>query len=410
MMLARRRRPRAARRSALSAAAALGAAAVLVLAAGCGAPTAGSGSRSVSASAGPASATPSPAGSGAAASTQAGFEPAAVSFVSASNGWVLGLSGCARCAALRETRDGGSTWTALPSLPAPLGYYTSAPVTGVTQVAFADAASGFLYGPELLATSDGGRTWSRESLPPVQDLVTGNGYAYALTSAAAGATDRLWRTAIGSGRWAMLPVPAGPRPGSPSFIYASGTTIVLLQQGTISPGSASTAAVAGALWLSTDSGMTWQARTLPCTGTNGDASVLSIALGHPHAWLLDCFDNEQSQQEQNTQHHLFGTANAGLSWVRLPDPSRHNEPAALADNGAGHAFLATQGTVDTLLGTFDGGLHWSVLITSGGSFYGWSGPVFPTASTGFVVGPTHYAPEHLYRTTDGGRSWHIVRF
>ena len=65
---------------------------------------------------------------------------------------------------------------------------------------------------------------------------------------------------------------------------------------------------------------------------------------------------------------------------------------------------------DTLLGTFDGGLHWSVRITSGGSFYGWSGLIFITAGTGFVVGPTHYAPERLYRTTDGGRSWHIVRF
>jgi photosystem II stability/assembly factor-like uncharacterized protein len=334
-----------------------------------------------------------------------------VSFVSASNGWVLGRSGCADCAAMRETRDGGGTWTALPPPPAPLGYYASGLVTGVTQVAFADADSGFLYGPELLATSDGGRTWRRESLPPVQDLVTGNGYAYALTSAAPGAPDRAWRTAIGSGRWALLPVPAGPGPGSPSFIYASGTMIVLLQQGATGPGAASTATAAGALWLSTDSGTTWQARTVPCTGRNGGgASVLSIAPGHPHAWLLDCFDNEQSQQEQNTQHHLFSTASAGLSWVRLPDPSRHNEPDALAGNGAGHVFLATLGITDTLLGTFDGGLHWSVLITSGGSFYGWSGPVFPTASTGFVVGPTHYAPEHLYRTTDGGRSWHIVRF
>jgi len=139
--------------------------------------------------------------------------------------------------------------------------------------------------------------------------------------------------------------------------------------------------------------------------------VLSIALDHPASWLLDCFDNEQSSQEQDTQHHLFGTVNAGMLWVQLPDPSKHNAPDALADNGAGHAFLATEGGMgDTLLGTFDGGLHWRILITSSGSFYGWSGPDFPTASTGFVVGPTHYAPEHLYRTTDGGHSWRIVRF
>jgi photosystem II stability/assembly factor-like uncharacterized protein len=334
-----------------------------------------------------------------------------VSFVSLSQGWVLGGNGCSSCAALRETRDGGDTWTALPPPPAPLGYYTSAPMSGVTQVAFADPASGFLYGPELLATSDGGRTWNREPLPPVEDLVIANGYAYALTATAVGAPDELWRTVIGSGTWTMLSIPTGSEPGNLSLIYASGSTLVLLHQGFMGPDPLSTAATAGGLWLSTDAGVTWQARTVPCVGDDGGgASVLGIALGHPDAWLLDCFDNEQSQQEQDTQHHLFGTVNAGLSWVRLPDPSRHNEPDALADNGAGHAFLATEGDADTLLGTFDGGLDWRVLITSGGSVYGWSGPIFLTASTGFVVGPTHDAPEHLYRTTDGGRSWQIVRF
>jgi hypothetical protein len=241
--------------------------------------------------------------------------------------------------------------------------------------------------------------------------VTGDGYAFALTSAASGSPDRLWSTAIGSGIWRMLPVPAGPDPDYPSLIYASGSTLVLLRQGFVGPAPASTAATAGGLWLSTDHGATWQARTVPCIGTEGGgASVLSIAVGHPDAWLLDCFDEEQSEQEQNTQHHLFGTVDGGLIWVRLPDPSKHNEPYALADSGAGHAFLATQGMSDVLLGTFDGGFHWRVLITSGGSFDGWSGPLFLTAETGFVAGPTHYAPAHLYRTTDGGRTWRVIRF
>jgi photosystem II stability/assembly factor-like uncharacterized protein len=334
-----------------------------------------------------------------------------VSFVSASQGWVLGLDGCGDCAALLQTTDGGVTWTALPPPPSLLGYYTGSPVTGVTQVAFANAASGFLYGPELLATSDGGRTWSPESLPPVQSLVIGDGYAYALTAAAAGGPELLWRTAIGTGTWTPLPVPSGPQPDNPALLYASGSTLVLLQQGFMGPAPVSTAATAGDLWLSMDNGITWQARAVPCVGPDGGgASVLSVALGHPDAWLLDCFDTEQSQQEQDTQHHLFGTVDAGLSWVQLPDPSRANEPSALADNGAGHAFLATEGDSDTLLGTFDGGLQWSVLIASGGSFSGWSGPIFLTAQSGFVVGPTHNAPEHLYRTTDGGQSWQIVRF
>jgi photosystem II stability/assembly factor-like uncharacterized protein len=75
---------------------------------------------------------------------------------------------------------------------------------------------------------------------------------------------------------------------------------------------------------------------------------------------VDCFDNVQSSQEQNTQHHLYGTVNAGRTWVRLPNPARRNEPVLLADNSAGHAFLPAEGgSGDTLVGTTDGGLSWA---------------------------------------------------
>ena len=33
---------------------------------------------------------------------------------------------------------------------------------------------------------------------------------------------------------------------------------------------------------------------------------------------------------------------------------------------------------------------------------------FLTLTTGFVVGPTHYATEHVYRTDDAGRTWRIL--
>ncbi len=338
----------------------------------------------------------------------AGFEPAAVSFVSPSRGWVLGRSGCQDCAGLLLTGDGGGHWTVLPGPPAPLGYYNSS-ANAVTEVAFADAANGFLYGPGLLATHDGGRSWSRQPLPPVQALSVGTRYAYALTLAQPGGS-ALWRTAIGSGRWAWLPLPAGASPPAPSpgygtlLLYAEGGTLVLLRPGFTGPRV--TPGQVGQLWVSPGNGTDWQARPVPCTPPDGGgAAVLSIALRHPDAWLLDCFDNEQSSQEQNTQHHLYGTTDAGLSWVRLPDPTSHNMPDLLADNGSGHAFLATEGIADTLVGSLDGGRHWQTLLTSGGSFYGWADLRFVNAETGFVVGPTHYSPEHLYRTDDGGRTW-----
>jgi photosystem II stability/assembly factor-like uncharacterized protein len=48
-------------------------------------------------------------------------------------------------------------------------------------------------------------------------------------------------------------------------------------------------------------------------------------------------------------------------------------------------------------------------VTSGGTFFGWNDLRFLTAATGFVVGPTHNPPTHVYRTDDGGRTWRILR-
>jgi photosystem II stability/assembly factor-like uncharacterized protein len=347
-----------------------------------------------------------PAGAG----TPARFEPAAVSFVSPAQGWVLGRGGCQDCAALRVTRDGGAHWSVLPAPPAPLGYHSRS-ANAVTNVAFADQASGFLYGPGLLATHDGGRSWTHQPLPPVQTLAVGAGHAYALTRD--GGSVSLWRTAIGSGLWARLSLPPGAgRPsnwGNGTQLYAEAGALVLLRPG--SPSQTVTPGQAGQLWVSRNNGTGWQARPVPCLApSGGGAAVLSIARDHPDAWLLDCFNNEQSSQEQNTQHHLYGTADGGLSWVRLPDPTGHNMPVLLADNGSGHAFLATEGGSDTLVGTFNYGRHWHPVLRDGGSFFGWAGLSFVTAETGFVVGPTHYAPEHLYRTDDGGRTWRALRF
>jgi photosystem II stability/assembly factor-like uncharacterized protein len=381
--------------------------ALLSLAAGCGAGGAHQPQAHTSPSAASAPASPSSAGG------PTGFQPAAVSFVSPGQGWVLGRTGCSDCAGLRETRDGGAHWTALPAPPTPVGYYTTGAASGVRDLAFADTSDGFLFGPWLLATYDGGRSWARQPLPPVQALAVAAGHAYALTQVRPGAPFRAWRTIIGARRWTRLPLPAGyaaPRLGGSDYgtllLSAEGHTVVLLQAGF--HGHGLTSGQAGRLWASGDEGASWQARPVPCTPADGGAAVLGIALGHTGSWLIDCYDDQQSSQEQNTRHHLYGTSDAGLSWVRLPDPTRHNLPELLADNGAGRAFLATEGVGDTLQGTLDGGLHWRTMIRSGGSFFGWADLRFLAPATGFVVGPTHYAPEHVYRTDDGGRTWRIL--
>jgi hypothetical protein len=179
---------------------------------------------------------------------------------------------------------------------------------------------------------------------------------------------------------------------------------VLLQQGDTGP--ADTAL--GRLWESNDSGKHWKAHPVPCRHQDGGAAAVAVARSQPHTWLIDCFYNEQSSQLQNTQHRLYATVNSGASWTRLADPTRANGPDLLADNGAGHIFLTTEGAGDFLVGSLDNGHHWNPLVEDGGSFFGWADLSFVTTKIGFVVGPTHYAPEHLYRTGNAGRTWQTL--
>ncbi|HWD08041.1 MAG TPA: YCF48-related protein, partial [Actinomycetota bacterium] len=132
---------------------------------------------------------PTPASSpepAARAAIPAGFQAESVTFVSANEGWVLG-GACATCtAAILHTADGGKTWAPVPAPAVPLAQAPDASNGGVSAIRFANANDGWLFGPELWSTHDGGASWSRPGAPGlssqyayVDDLEAANGLASA---------------------------------------------------------------------------------------------------------------------------------------------------------------------------------------------------------------------------------------
>jgi photosystem II stability/assembly factor-like uncharacterized protein len=347
--------------------------------------------------------------------------PAGVSFVNPDAGYLLGDYSCegspvgtSTCLAMAVTRDGGRRWTLMKPPPVSLFWGLvegshSVP-TSVSQIEFANVEDGYLFGPGLEVTRDAGRTWSKVKLGAVEQLVTGGGHAYAVTTTGAASNPQLmWRSPLGSATWSRVSLPAG---AASYQVVASQGELLLLQNPGASPSYGRTKAQF--IWVSTNAGWSWRPLGVPCVHrVDGTAAALAIAYAAPTHWAVDCAVDDQSSMALNVTHQLFVSYDAGRRWLAAGRAPPQGVDDALAWNGADDVVLATDsGASDALDVTTDGGARWHTAVRDGGDFYGWGNLGFVTRSTAFVVGPTHYGydgnPDNLYRSQDGGKSWLVL--
>ncbi len=104
------------------------------------------------------------------------------SWISATEGWVLAAQPCATgtCTRLAHTTDGGQYWQVLPDPPAAIQEGTTDCTVNacVSQVSFASPTIGYLYGPALLMTTDGGLTWHVQPGLQTGTLTIADGQVY----------------------------------------------------------------------------------------------------------------------------------------------------------------------------------------------------------------------------------------
>ncbi|MBI5283558.1 MAG: hypothetical protein HY874_00545 [Chloroflexi bacterium] len=289
----------------------------------------------------------------------------AISFVSPTHGWAIHtLAGDNKSVTYRlyDTKDGGDSWGELTDIDVAYGLSASPPL------AFTDDLHGWMHvgrynDASLLATEDGGRTWTPvwQSTEP---------YGNDFESQTFPTTSHGWR--------------------------ANRTR----------------------LERSTDGGHTWIELRDPCDVEQQqyteDVSFVDDNIG----WLL-CRPRSRDDDLQ-----LFRTNNGGETWAMVETREsggirkRIGTGAILTGmqfvNGT-RGWISTSGhnRVGGLFTTFDGGSTWQEVPLEADDeppFWRFEPPEFVDEMHGWVVvSRSNTTPGNIYRTTDGGTTWELLR-
>lgn len=337
-----------------------------------------------------------------------------LTWVSDQTGWALSAVECASglCPELASTTDGGKTWRPLPNPPASIqnGAVNCDAVACVSHVRFATTTFGYLYGPALLVTSDGGRSWRREQSLPVEALEPTHGRVYRIVydhGGCPGPCDRTLEMApAGSAIWQkVLTIGITPNP-SAELVLQGTQNIYIIVYGNLAAGAGSQHAT---IFRSLDAGRSWRQLSDPCGGSGiavNDAVGFTAATPSFAATLC----SPRSGPNDGAGEFVVTSDNAGSSWGP-PHSAPGLSPEVIAAASPTHLALGTgpitgSGSVTyTLYVSTDAGSHWALAVSDpevldvagpGSSFLG-----FEDSSVGRWVD----FEGAIWTTDDGGAHW-----
>lgn len=279
----------------------------------------------------------------------------------------------------------------------------------MSEIRFADAADGWIYGSsQLESTHDGGAHWAPVTVPGrasqgalIQSLETGGGYAYALDIDGSGANPApaaLYRTPAGSDAWTALSGTEVAQAESGRVIVHGAAAWMVVQSG--SGPTVFRALVAGS----------WVNRRLPCQRPGGEvmAAATSVNLG------VVCAAGAAAGQQPKLP---YLSSDGGTTWKPGSNAPISGDTISLALAGPGTLVIAAASGASWLYGSFDAGHTWATVEqdTSGGGLP-WEDLGFTDTTQGVVIegvvgsgGAGQPAPR-LFFTRDGGHTWTPTRF
>jgi photosystem II stability/assembly factor-like uncharacterized protein len=323
-----------------------------------------------------------------------GFRVASVTFVSASDGWVLGTTRtCAHapCTSVLRTTDGGRTWVGIPAPKYKLARFGMS--AGLLRLRFADTVDGFAYGSQLWVTHNGGSGWHRVKQVPgyITDLEASAGVVYAASTVTKSGRQEIFSSPAGSDSWK-------PVKGLPKAAGAGGLGEITLH------GKAGWVILGGRLYA-TQNGSRWTKEGFACRAGFGIASV--GAYSARQITLLCTGDPALG----STRKVLYASSDGGAHFTRVGSPPRGGDGGLLAEPTPSQVLVASASAASWIYASTDGGRHWGTakMLQDGG--LGWNDFGFTTASQGVAVeGTQALSSSNLWLTRNAGRSWSKVRF
>lgn len=336
-----------------------------------------------------------------------------LSWVSPNDGWALGSRRCTagRCAHLEHTTDGGGRWQALPDPPAelPNGVYGCPQLRCVSGISFASPTTGYLYGPALLMSGDGGRSWHTQPGPQVEALSVSGGSAYRVAYQHTGCPGPcqpvLQAAPIGSSSWrTVLSKLATPDRSGAAQIVSSGSALLVATYGS----QAGPVSAHALMYRSSNAGVSWQQRGDPCSGQGPygtreeDLIALTAAPGGFFAGL--CTPHE------GTGAFVITSTDVGASWQTAGALPPVQLPALIAAASSTTLAVSTGPTggagrfTARLLVSTDAGRHWHLAATDSQHLTQAGAPAWLGFQSS-TIGRWIADPHGIWTTRDAGAHW-----
>jgi hypothetical protein len=328
-----------------------------------------------------------------------GFKPASVTFVSATQGFVLGVQTCATgsCAVLASTADGGSTWAYVGAAPAAI----TGPSPAISKIRFATKNDGWAFGPQLWSTHDGGKTWTAQTTPgPVSDVEASGGVAYALEASCGTPPcvqgDRVLQTPVSTDGWTAI---SGPKlaDGAGSLAPHGNTVWVVVNGG----GTSTFDMVVG--------GNSWHRLANPCTAAGADLALVGVAPVSTTQLFELCAGDPGAGSE--TKLVLFSSDGGVHATATSAAPARGGLASGIAAASTAVVAVPAASGASYVYRSADGGHTWATPLSEGDGGVGYFDVGFTTATQGVAVyGNPAQGSSSLLMTHDAGATWKPVTF